>query len=112
MAENNGASRLTYFLIGFGLGAVVALLFAPKSGRELREDIAEKTRRGWEKAGEAYETARERAKEWVETGREKAAALAEEAKERVAETRERLSAAIEAGRQAYREEKRKAEAEG
>jgi gas vesicle protein len=98
MAEENGANKLTYFLIGFGLGAVVALLFAPKSGKELREDIAERTRRGIEKAGETYETAREKAKEIVQ-----------EAKETVSRGKERLAAAVEAGKQAYREEKRKAE---
>ena len=29
-------ARLTYFIIGATVGAVVALLFAPKSGSELR----------------------------------------------------------------------------
>jgi gas vesicle protein len=107
MAENNGASKLAYFVIGFGFGAVVALLFAPKSGRELREDIAESTRRGIDKASEAYETTRTRTKELAAVGREKAAGIIEEAKESVVEQRERLSAAIEAGKQAYREEKQR-----
>jgi len=107
MAENNGASKLAFFLVGFGFGAVIALLFAPKSGRELREDIAETTRRGVDKASEAYQTTRERAQELAAIGREKATGLLEEAKETVVEQRERLSAAVEAGKQAYREEKRK-----
>jgi len=34
-------SKLTYFLAGAGIGAVIALLFAPKAGRELRGDIAD-----------------------------------------------------------------------
>ena len=101
MADDNGANKLTYFLIGFGLGAVVALLFAPKSGKELREDIAETTRRGYGKG-----------REWAETGREKASGLLEEAKETVTRGKERISAAIEAGQQVYREGKRKAETEG
>ena len=37
------STRLTYLLIGGGIGAVIALLFAPKSGQELREDIADAT---------------------------------------------------------------------
>jgi len=42
MAEGNRtADRLTYLLIGAGIGATLALLFAPKSGRELRRDIAD-----------------------------------------------------------------------
>ncbi|MBI3950261.1 MAG: YtxH domain-containing protein [Acidobacteria bacterium] len=76
-----GASKLAFFLVGFGIGAVVALLFAPKSGRELREDIAETTRREIAKASEAFETT-------------------------VVDQRERLTAAIKAGKQAYQGKKR------
>ena len=39
MAENSG-DKFVYFLAGAGIGAVLALLFAPKSGRETREMIA------------------------------------------------------------------------
>ena len=35
-------SKLAYFLVGGGIGAVVALLFAPRSGRETREIIAQR----------------------------------------------------------------------
>jgi gas vesicle protein len=101
MADDNGANKLTYFLIGFGLGAVVALLFAPKSGKELREDIAETTRRGYSKG-----------REWAETGRERASGLLEDAKESVSRGKERVSATLEAAKQGYREAKHKAEAEG
>ncbi len=40
-------------LIGGLTGAVVALLFAPKSGRELRRDIAERTSELYDRAQEA-----------------------------------------------------------
>lgn len=33
--------KLLYLAIGGGIGATLALLFAPKPGRELREDIAD-----------------------------------------------------------------------
>jgi gas vesicle protein len=105
MAEENGTSKLTFFLIGFGLGAVVALLFAPKSGKELRSDIAESTRRGLEKASETYDTTRERAKALAASGREKAGEWIEDAKEAVTSQKGRIAAAYEAGKQAYREEK-------
>ena len=58
MAENEGnaVDRLTYLLIGAGIGAAVALLFAPKAGRELRGDIADVTRKGidYSKDGARY----------------------------------------------------------
>ena len=40
-----GASKRPYFLIGGGIGAVVALLFALKAGKKLRGDITEEARR-------------------------------------------------------------------
>jgi len=44
---------LTGALIGGLAGAITALLFAPKSGRELRRDIAERTGELYDKAQEA-----------------------------------------------------------
>ena len=44
------SNKLTYLLIGSGIGAALALLFAPKSGRELRDDIADVTRKGYDKS--------------------------------------------------------------
>src|SRR5471030_629805 len=44
------ANGLVYLLIGGGIGAALALLFAPKSGVELRSDISEITRKGYDEA--------------------------------------------------------------
>ena len=43
--ETSAATKLTYLLVGGGIGAVLALLFAPKSGQELRGDDANAERR-------------------------------------------------------------------
>lgn len=121
--ENEGSSaatKLTFLIIGGGIGAVLALLFAPKSGVELREDIADATRKGIEKskeaaaqiqdrAGEYYEATRERAADILETAKESAGDLTEKAKSVAASTANPFSAAIEAGKQAYTAEKRKNE---
>lgn len=40
--------KFIFFLIGGGIGAALALLLAPKSGRELRTDIADMAERGYE----------------------------------------------------------------
>ncbi len=142
---DNISTRLTYFLVGAGIGAVLALLFAPKSGEELRNDIADATRKGIDKskeaaqqlgvkateyydntrakAGEYYETARETATEYVEATREKATEIYDTATTKAAEvaamTRDAaarqagsISAAVEAGKKAYVEEKRKTELSG
>jgi gas vesicle protein len=119
--ETSAATKLTYLLIGGGIGAVLALLFAPKSGEELRGDIADVTRKGLEKgketaaqlqerAGEYYEVTRERAGELYQTAQEKAGELTEKAREAAARSANPFTAAIEAGKEAYTEEKRKTEA--
>ena len=109
--DSDAGARLTYFAIGATIGAVVALLFAPKSGRELRADIADATRKGVdtarEKAGEYYETSRERATEFYSTASSRAGELAGTAREAVTRRGETLSAAIEAGKRAYSDEKRR-----
>lgn len=45
-------SKLSYLLIGGGIGAILALLFAPKAGEELRSDIVDATRKGLNKTEE------------------------------------------------------------
>lgn len=118
--ESSASTKLTYLLVGGGIGAILALLFAPKSGQELRGDIADATRKGiekgkevgghlQEKAGEYYEVSREKAEELYHTAQDKAADIAEKAKAAAARTANPFSAAIEAGKDAYTDEKRKNE---
>ena len=119
--DANAGTKLTYLLIGGGIGEVLALLFAPKSGQELRGDIADATRKGIEKsketaahlqevAGEYYEVGRERASEYIHTAQEKAGEFAEKARTAAASTANPFTAAVEAGKDAYIAEKRKGEA--
>lgn len=116
--EASATTKLTYLLIGGGIGAALALLFAPKSGHELRGDIADVTRKGIEKsketaaqlqetAGDYYEVSREKASELYHTAQEKAGELGSKAKEAAASTANPFSAAIEAGKEAYIEEKQR-----
>jgi gas vesicle protein len=118
--HTSAATKLTYLLIGGGIGAVIALLFAPKSGQELREDIADATRKGIEKskeaaaqlqerAGEYYEVTKDKAGELYHTAQEKAGELTEKAKSAAARTANPFSAAVEAGKDAYIQEKRRTE---
>ncbi|HEX8140839.1 MAG TPA: YtxH domain-containing protein [Pyrinomonadaceae bacterium] len=115
------STRLTYLLIGGGIGAIIALLFAPKSGQELRGDIADATRKGIDRsretasqigarAGEYYEATRGRASELYSAAADRASGLADTARDVAARKSGQVSAAIEAGKQAYTEEKRRTEA--
>ena len=131
---DNISTRLTYLLIGGGIGAVIALLFAPKSGQELRGDIADATRKGidrsreaaqqfGERAGEYYEQTRDRATELYSQAADKASDLYSTATEKVTEVAQTaretatrktstIAAAVDAGKRAYQEEKRKTEMSG
>ena len=117
------STRLTYLLIGGGIGAILALLFAPKSGQELRGDIADATRKGIDRSREAAQQLGDRAGEYYEATRTRAGELYSQAAERVGEAAQTareaaarqtgtVAAAIDAGKKAYQEEKRKTELSG
>ena len=117
------SNRLTYLLIGGGIGAIIALLFAPKSGHELRGDIADATRKGIDRSREAAQQLGDRAGEYYESTRDRAAEIYSQAAERVGEVAQTaretaarktgtVAAAIDAGKKAYQEEKRKTELSG
>jgi hypothetical protein len=74
------STQLTCFAIGATVGAVVALLFAPKSGRELRQDVADVTRKGVDRARETGSQLSTRAGEYYETAASKAGELASSAR--------------------------------
>ena len=60
MADNVG-SKVTYFLVGLGVGALVGILFAPKSGEETRDFLAKKADEGKDYAQKKARELRERA---------------------------------------------------
>ena len=97
MSEDNGGSQVGFFLAGLGIGAVVALLLAPRSGKETREYIVGKAEEGRDFVVTKSEELRKQAEEVVEKG-----------KDLVSKQKELLSAALEAGKQAYQDEKVKA----
>jgi len=120
MAENNsGVSGLGWFLAGLGLGAVVGVLYAPKAGKETREDIvnsaleakeraAAYAQQGVDKANEYVAQSKQAAgeyvdkgKEYYEKGRSQWTQYVEKGKSLVQDQQEKVAAAIEAGKEAY-----------
>jgi gas vesicle protein len=59
----NASGNLLYLLAGCGIGATLALLFAPKSGAELRSDISDITRKGYDETLELAHEMKERSAE-------------------------------------------------
>ncbi len=73
--ETSVATKLSYLIIGGGIGAVLALLFAPKAGNELRGDIADATRKGIEKSKETAALVGEKAGDYYEATREQVSSI-------------------------------------
>ena len=91
MSDRDGGGFL-WFLAGLGVGAVVGVLYAPKSGDEMRNVIRSKAQEGSEKARESARRAREQAGEWMDRGNDV-----------LNQQKEKFRSAYEAGRQAYNE---------
>ncbi|MCS6807959.1 MAG: YtxH domain-containing protein [Bacteroidota bacterium] len=103
--EHSFSKGLTLgMIIGGAVGALVALLFAPKSGRELRRDIAERSGELYDKAsvfaqeqsekiGEYINEGRVRAEELVRNARQQAGTLLSEAETLISDARSRMSSA-------------------
>lgn len=72
MTSSGRSDKLTYLLVGGGIGALVALLFAPKSGTELRTDIADAARKGVDRTRETAAQLGERSGEYLNTAKQKA----------------------------------------
>ena len=87
MAEENKINGLAWFVAGLGVGALVGILYAPKSGRETREDLIAGAREGTE-----YLRARTR------QAAEQVGGLVDKSKEQVGEYVERRELWIADGR--------------
>jgi gas vesicle protein len=94
MAEDrHDGGALVYFLFGAVVGAGLALLLTPKTGKEVQEILKEKGSEFAKRAKEGMGERRERAEDFLEKGREF-----------VEEQSHRLVSAFEAGKEAMREE--------
>ncbi|HXP17665.1 MAG TPA: YtxH domain-containing protein [Terriglobales bacterium] len=91
MSDRDGNSFL-WFLAGLGVGAVVGVLYAPRSGSEMRETLRSKADEGREYVRDRARKAREQASDLVDRGREVAK-----------QQKDQFRSAYEAGRQAYHE---------
>jgi gas vesicle protein len=96
MAQNV-ISKGNYFLMGIGIGSLIGLLFAPKSGVQTREYLAKKANKAKEFARLQARDLRNRAEDAVESGMET-----------ISQTKEQIAMAINAGREAYNRERLKA----
>jgi gas vesicle protein len=78
----NSSGRILWFAAGVSIGATLAILFAPQSGKETREYLGYQARRGREALDDARHEAFEKGRELFEKGRTMADDAAAEALDR------------------------------
>jgi gas vesicle protein len=119
MSEEKQSSGFSWFLAGLGLGALIGVLYAPKAGKETREELMSSAREGTEflkqksrdavdQVGDLVDRSKSqvteyvgRGKEYVERGRAQWDEFVNQGKQYVNDQGNRVSAAVDAGRQAY-----------
>jgi gas vesicle protein len=92
MSDRDSGNNFMWFLAGLGFGALMGVLYAPRSGRETREAILNSAQEGKEYIKNRGREARDNMNEWVDRG-----------KEVINRQKDQFTSAVEAGRQAYRE---------
>jgi gas vesicle protein len=105
MADNSGGDKFLYFMTGAGIGAVLALLFAPKSGRETRDLLTKTATDSREFVTNKYSEGKQYVGDTKQKVTEDFNTFLDKSKEAVARQKEQLAAAFEAGKAAYRDEK-------
>jgi gas vesicle protein len=92
MSDRDSGNSFMWFLAGLGFGALLGVLYAPRSGRETREAIKNTAQEGSEYLKNRSREARETVSQWVDRG-----------KDVVSRGKDQIGAAVDAARQTYRE---------
>jgi gas vesicle protein len=119
MSDEKQGSGFAWFVAGLGLGALVGVLYAPKAGREIREEVANNAREGAEylkqrsrETADHVSTLVERGKsqvndyvdqgkEYIDRGRAQVEQAVYQGRDFVLQQKEKVAAAVDAGKQAY-----------
>jgi gas vesicle protein len=92
MSDRDNSNSFLWFVAGLGFGALMGVLYAPRSGRDTRDALLNTAQEGSEYLKNRGKEARETVSQWVDRG-----------KDVVSQKKEQISSAIDATRQAYRE---------
>lgn len=100
VGNGEGAARFFYLLFGLGIGSLLGVLFAPKSGNEARDFLQQKAR-----------SVNDYAQKKAQQAQQRTGTLVEQGKEAIRTKKEQIVAAVDAGHDAYRQEIAKAKSQ-
>jgi gas vesicle protein len=120
MSENeSGVGGFGWFLAGLGIGALVGVLYAPKSGKETRDDLVAGALEARDRANQLYTQGVDqvgqyvdqskqvaadyvdKGKEYYEKGRTQWSQYVDKGKDLIQTQADAAKAAVEAGKEAY-----------
>ena len=113
---SSSSDKVLCFLLGASVGSIVALLYAPKSGRETRDEISRRTNEGREYIERKIDEGRQYVEDGgrrvsnevtsiVERGKGEVGEFVDKGRDAVNRQKEQFSAAFEAGKEAYLQDK-------
>ncbi len=100
MEEKNGFG---YFLLGLGIGVAAGLLWAPRSGEETRALLADKAGEGADYLKSRAQEGTDFVKQRTDDLKQSASDIYDKGRSSVYQQKDNLTAAVEAGKQAYRD---------
>ncbi|HTV05891.1 MAG TPA: YtxH domain-containing protein [Acidobacteriaceae bacterium] len=110
MSDQQGSNGFSWFLAGLGAGAILGVLFAPKPGKDTRQDLVAGAREGSEYIRQRSRVAADqvnqyvdRSKEYMDKGRAQWEDFVNRGRRFVNEQTDKVSAAVDAGKEAYQQ---------
>ena len=105
--DKDATRIMSAFLLGGLIGATVALLYAPKSGRETRKDLSKAAKRVKRGAADLVEDITESVADFTSEMKDKATDIAERGRELSENARKEIAATLEHGQKALEKQRKR-----